>query len=72
MSTLAGMTVQFQSERLFIFTGIRIGIKDGWTAHDRIMDCTSFALMENLGVTADFGFDEHFQQYGRFIVHPVL
>lgn len=33
-------------------------------------DCTSFALMESLGVTAAFGFDEHFRQYGSLTLHP--
>lgn len=33
-------------------------------------DCTSFALMERLGVATAFAFDEHFRQYGRFVVGP--
>jgi predicted nucleic acid-binding protein len=28
------------------------------------VDCSSFALMEHLGVTASFAFDRHFEQYG--------
>jgi len=35
-------------------------------------DCTSFALMESLGVTTAFGFDQHFNQYGKFINYPTL
>ena len=34
-------------------------------------DCTSFALMERIGVTEVFAFDEHFKQYGNFIVLPL-
>jgi predicted nucleic acid-binding protein len=33
-------------------------------------DCTSFALMERVGMTEVFAFDEHFKQYGNFIVLP--
>ena len=33
-------------------------------------DCTSFALMEGLGVETAFGFDQHFQQYGEFTLLP--
>jgi predicted nucleic acid-binding protein len=33
-------------------------------------DCTSFVLMERLGIEAAFTFDVHFRQYGRFLVHP--
>lgn len=32
-------------------------------------DCTSFAIMEELGLTHAFAFDKHFMQYG-FIVVP--
>ena len=34
-------------------------------------DCTSFALMERVGITEVFAFDEHFKQYGNFIVLPL-
>jgi uncharacterized protein len=34
-------------------------------------DATSFAVMERLGLTNAFAFDEHFSQYGRFAVFPV-
>ena len=34
-------------------------------------DCTSFALMERMGITEVFAFDEHFTQYGNFIVLPL-
>jgi predicted nucleic acid-binding protein len=34
-------------------------------------DCTSFALMERIGLTEVFAFDEHFKQYGSFIVLPL-
>jgi predicted nucleic acid-binding protein len=33
-------------------------------------DCTSFTLMERVEVTEVFAFDEHFKQYGSFIVLP--
>ena len=33
-------------------------------------DCTSFALMERMWLTEVVAFDEHFKQYGRFIVLP--
>ncbi len=33
-------------------------------------DCTSFVVMERLGLKEVFAFDEHFRQYGRFIVRP--
>jgi predicted nucleic acid-binding protein len=33
-------------------------------------DCTSFALMERLGLEAAFTFDDHFRQYGRFTIRP--
>ena len=39
--------------------------------HDKAFsftDCTSFALMERVEVTEVFAFDEHFKQYGNFIV----
>ena len=31
-------------------------------------DCSSFALMERIGITEVFAFDEHFTQYGSFVV----
>jgi predicted nucleic acid-binding protein len=42
--------------------------------HDKTFsytDCTSFALMERIGITEVFAFDEHFKQYGNFIVLPL-
>jgi predicted nucleic acid-binding protein len=33
-------------------------------------DCTSFALMERLGLQTASTFDDHFRQYGRFTVRP--
>lgn len=33
-------------------------------------DCTSFALMEKFKITTSFAFDEHFRQYGKFIILP--
>lgn len=35
-------------------------------------DCTSFALMERLGIDTAFAFDEHFRQYGKFVVVPPI
>lgn len=33
-------------------------------------DCTSFAVMERLQVDTAFAFDDHFRQYGKFVVVP--
>jgi predicted nucleic acid-binding protein len=33
-------------------------------------DCTSFVVMERLNISVAFTFDEHFRQYGRFVVRP--
>ena len=33
-------------------------------------DATSFAIMERLGLTIVFAFDEHFAQYGKFVIVP--
>lgn len=33
-------------------------------------DCTSFVLMEQLGIEAAFTYDAHFKEYGRFLVNP--
>ena len=33
-------------------------------------DCTSFVLMQRLGIEAAFTFDSHFRQYGRFLINP--
>jgi predicted nucleic acid-binding protein len=33
-------------------------------------DCTSFALMERMHIRTAFTFDEHFRQYGQFVVRP--
>ena len=41
--------------------------------HDKAFsftDCTSFALMERVEMIEVFAFDEHFKQYGTFIVLP--
>ena len=43
------------------------------TYHDKTFsytDCTSFALMERLGIAEAFAFDEHFKQYDSFIILP--
>jgi len=32
--------------------------------------CTSFAIMERLKINTAFVFDDHFIQYGKFIVIP--
>jgi len=34
-------------------------------------DCSSFALMERIGITEVFAFDEHFTQYGSFVALPL-
>jgi predicted nucleic acid-binding protein len=31
-------------------------------------DCTSFALMERLDINTVFAFDDHFVQYGTFVI----
>ena len=31
-------------------------------------DCTSFALMERLDINTVFAFDDHFAQYGKFMI----
>jgi len=33
-------------------------------------DATSFVVMESLGIETVFAFDDHFRQYGKFIVVP--
>ena len=33
-------------------------------------DCTSFAIMERLKIDTAFVFDDHFVQYGKFIIIP--
>lgn len=33
-------------------------------------DAVSFALMERLEIGTAFAFDEHFEQYGKFVVAP--
>jgi Predicted nucleic acid-binding protein, contains PIN domain len=33
-------------------------------------DCTSFMLMDRLGINTVFTFDTHFREYGQFIVRP--
>ena len=35
-------------------------------------DATSFTVMERLGIHAVFAFDDHFIQYGKFLVLPSL
>lgn len=35
-----------------------------------LMSCTSFAIMERLKIDTAFVFDDHFIQYGKFIVIP--
>lgn len=33
-------------------------------------DCTSFAIMEHLKIDTAFAFDDHFIQYGKFVIIP--
>jgi predicted nucleic acid-binding protein len=33
-------------------------------------DATSFIVMESLGIDTVFAFDEHFKQYGKFVLVP--
>ena len=33
-------------------------------------DCTSFALIERLGISSAFAFDDHFKQYAKFYCMP--
>jgi predicted nucleic acid-binding protein len=35
-------------------------------------DCTTFAVTVRLKISSVFAFDEHFRQYGKFVVHPAL
>ena len=35
-----------------------------------LTSCTSFAIMERLKIDTAFVFDDHFIQYGKFIVIP--
>jgi hypothetical protein len=36
------------------------------------VDCTSFALMGRLGISAAFAFDHDFRQFGEWVVYPQL
>lgn len=41
--------------------------------HDKrfsFVDCTSFVLMQRLGIRAAFAFDQDFIQFGRCVVYP--
>ncbi len=33
-------------------------------------DCTSFVVMQRLGIQMALAFDDHFRQFGAFTVHP--
>lgn len=33
-------------------------------------DCTSFVVMQRLGIRYAFAFDDHFRQFGSVVVHP--
>ena len=52
-------------------------LHDGWLTfcrfHDKdwsFTDCTSKVVMEDLGITTAFSFDQHFRQFGTITVVP--
>ncbi len=63
ISTLIRVTVQDEKRAWEIFVKHR---DKGFS----FTDCTSFAVMERLGITEAFAFDEHFEQYDDLIRLP--
>jgi len=52
-------------------------IRDAWHVFERYLDkdwsftdCTSKVVMERLGITTAFAFDQHFRQFGTVTVVP--
>ncbi len=55
----------------------RTDVEQAWTVFDTyrdkdwsFTDCVSFVIMQRLGVTKSFAFDEHFRQFGTVSVSP--
>jgi predicted nucleic acid-binding protein len=54
-----------------------VDVLDAWQTFQRFADkdwsftdCTSKVLVERLGVTRAFAFDQHFRQFGTVTVYP--
>jgi len=63
IATLVGITEEDESIAWKIF----VQYKDKGFS---FTDCTSFVVMERLKINTTFAFDDHFIQYGKFIVIP--
>jgi predicted nucleic acid-binding protein len=60
-----------QSQRLSVVRITEVVEDQAWEIfaryddkHFSFTDCTSFAVMQQLGITTAFAFDEHFEQFG--------